>query len=46
MFLVLNSAMYSIDLVVNFNDVISNAHCALNIESTQPFASLTFELTS
>ena len=33
------------DLVVNFNDVIRNAHCALNIESTQPVAILTFELT-
>ena len=33
-------------VVVNFNDVIRNAHCALNIETTQPIAILTFELTS
>ena len=33
------------DVVVNFNDVIRNALCALNIESTQPDAILTFELT-
>ena len=32
------------DVVVNFNDVIRIAHCALNIESTQPVAILTFEL--
>ena len=31
------------DVVVNFNDVIRIAHCALNIESTQPGAILTFE---
>ena len=36
--------MYSNDVVVNFNDVIKIAHCALNIESTQPVAILTFEL--
>ena len=33
------------DVVVNFNDVIIIAHCPLNIESTQPVAILTFELT-
>ena len=33
------------DVVVNFNDVIRIAHCALNIESTQPVAILTIELT-
>ena len=33
------------DVVVNFNDVIRNAHCALNIESTQPVAILSFEWT-
>ena len=33
------------DVVVNFNDIIRNAQCALNIESTQPVAILTFELT-
>ena len=31
--------------VVNFNDDIRIAHCALNIESTQPVAILTFEWT-
>ena len=34
------------DVVVNFNDVIRIRHCALNIESKQPFAILTFEWTS
>ena len=33
------------DVVVNFNDVIRIAHCALNIESTQHVAILTFKLT-
>ena len=33
------------DIVVNFNDVIRIAHCALNIESTQPVAILTFKWT-
>ena len=33
------------EVVVNFNDVIRIAHCALNIESTQPVAILTFEWT-
>ena len=33
------------DAVVNFNDVIRYAHFALNVESTQPVAILTFELT-
>ena len=33
------------DVVVNFNDVIRIAHCALNIESTHPVAILTFECT-
>ena len=33
------------DTVVNFKDAITIAHCALNIESTQPVAILTFELT-
>ena len=33
------------DIVVNFNDVITNADYDLNIESTQPVAILTFELT-
>ena len=33
------------DVVVNFNDVIRIAHCALNIESTQHVVILTFELT-
>ena len=33
------------DVVVNFNDVIRIAHCALNIESAQSVAFLTFELT-
>ena len=33
------------DVVVNFNDVIRIAHCALNIKSTQPVAIHTFELT-
>ena len=33
------------DVVVNFNDVIRIAHCALNIESTQHDAILTFEWT-
>ena len=37
--------MYSNDVVVNFNDVIRIAHCALIIKSTQPVAILTFELT-
>ena len=31
------------DVVVNFNDVIRSAHCALNIELTQPVAILTFQ---
>ena len=31
------------DVVVNLNDVIRIAHCALNIESTQPLSFLTFE---
>ena len=34
-----------IDVVVNFYDVIGIAHCALNIESTQPVSILTFEWT-
>ena len=33
------------DVVVNFNDVIRTAHCALNVESTQHAAILTFEWT-
>ena len=33
------------DVVVNFNDVIRNQHCALSIESKQPVAILTFEWT-
>ena len=33
------------DVVVKFNDVIRIAHCALNNESTQPVAILTFEWT-
>ena len=33
------------DLVINFNDVIRIARCALNIESAQPVAILTFEWT-
>ena len=33
------------DAVVNFNNFIRIAHCALNIESTQPVAILTFEWT-
>ena len=33
------------DVVVNFNGVIRIAHCALNIESTQPDAIITFECT-
>ena len=33
------------DVVVNFNDVIRIAHCALNIESTQHVAILTFQRT-
>ena len=33
------------DVVVNFNDVIKIAYCALNIESTQPITILTFEWT-
>ena len=33
------------DVVVNFNDVIRIVHCALNIESTQPVAILTFDWT-
>ena len=39
------SAMYSNDVVVNFNDVLKIAHCLLNIESTQHIAILTFEWT-
>ena len=31
------------DVAVNFNAVIRNAHCALNIETTPPVAILTFE---
>ena len=31
------------DAIVNFNDVIRIAHCALNIESTQPLSILKFE---
>ena len=31
------------DVVVNFNDIIRTARCALNIESTQPVAILTSE---
>ena len=34
------------DVVVNFNDVIRSRHCALNIESKQHVAILTFEWTS
>ena len=34
------------DVVVNFNDVIKIRHCALNIESKQLVAILTFEWTS
>ena len=34
------------DVAVNFNDVIRIQHCALNIESNQPVAILTFEWTS
>ena len=33
------------DVVVHCNDVIRNAHCALNIESTQHVAILTFKWT-
>ena len=33
------------DVVVSFNDVIRIAHCALNIESTQPVPILTFKWT-
>ena len=33
------------DVVVNFNDVIRTADCALNIESKQPVAIPTFEWT-
>ena len=33
------------DVVVNINDDIKIAHCALNIESTQPVPILTFEWT-
>ena len=33
------------DVVVNFNDVIRIAHCAINIDLTRPVAILTFELT-
>ena len=33
------------DVVVNFNDVIRIPHSALNIESIQPVAILTFEWT-
>ena len=32
-------------MVVNFNDVIRIAHCAINIDLTRPVAILTFELT-
>ena len=32
------------DVVVNLNDVMRIVHCALNIESAQPFAILTFAL--
>ena len=34
------------EVVVDFNDVIRIRHCALNIESKQPVAILTFEWTS
>ena len=34
------------DVVFNFNDVIRIWHCALNIESKQPVAILTFEWKS
>ena len=34
------------DVVVNFNDVIRIAHCAINIDLTRPVAILTFELTT
>ena len=33
------------DVIVNFNDVIRIAHCAINIDLTRPVAILTFELT-
>ena len=33
------------DVAVNFDDVMRIAHCALNIELTQPVAILTFEWT-
>ena len=33
------------EVVVNFNDVIRIAHCALYTELTQPVAILTFEWT-
>ena len=33
------------DVVVNFNDVIRIAHCAINIDLTRPVVILTFELT-
>ena len=33
------------DVVVNFNDVIRIAQCALDIKLTQPVAILTFEWT-
>ena len=33
------------DVVVNFNDVIGMAHCALNIESPKAVAILIFEVT-
>ena len=33
------------DVVVHFNDVIRNAHCALNIKLTQHVAILTFKWT-
>ena len=33
------------DVVVHFNDVIRNVHCALNIEWTQHIAILTFKWT-
>ena len=33
------------DVVVIFNDVISIAHCAFNIQLTQPVAIFTFEWT-
>ena len=33
------------DMVVNFNDVIRIAHCAIDIDLTRPVAILTFEIT-